>query len=156
MNITPSMCGAFITWNQVKFLSQKQHSYLKSMAQHTRCMGKHNDCNIPLLLPLNSSISARSKHWHTGRMRPADSFCAARERFLYTAYHTKSYFVNILYLQPLLYFCFGEEGSLRMCCCTDPLAVHTALASHTSLKCRSICNYYGVTISFCNLRRYIS
>jgi len=33
--------------------------------------------------------TAWSKHWHTGRMR-ADSFCAARERFLYAVYYTKS------------------------------------------------------------------
>ena len=26
--------------------------------------------------------------------------------------------------------CFGEEGSLRMCCCTDPLAVHTVPQKH--------------------------
>jgi len=31
-----------------------------------------------------------SKHWHTGRMRPTESFCAARERFLYAVYYTKS------------------------------------------------------------------
>jgi len=39
----------------------------------------------------------------------------------------------VLTTQPLLCFCFDEEGSLRMCCCTDHLALHTALASHTSL-----------------------
>jgi len=34
--------------------------------------------------------SAWSKHWHAGRMRPAGSYCAARERFLYAVYYKKS------------------------------------------------------------------
>jgi len=59
---------------------------------------------------------AWSKHWHTGRMRTADSFCEAQERFLHAVFYTNSY----------------------MHCIS-----HTVLASHTSLKCRSILTIRG-------------
>jgi len=36
------------------------------------------------------SRSAWSKPWHAGRMRPADSFCAAREHFGCAGHFTKS------------------------------------------------------------------
>jgi len=32
--------------------------------------------------------SAWSKHWHAGRMRPADSFCAACVCFLHAVHYT--------------------------------------------------------------------
>jgi len=45
---------------------------------------------ISIVLYFAYANSAWSKHWHAGRMRPADSYCAARERFLHAVYCTKS------------------------------------------------------------------
>jgi len=51
-----------------------------SVRQGCATCGPRDKCNT----------TAWSKHWHAGRMRPADSFCVARERFLYLIYYTKS------------------------------------------------------------------
>jgi len=49
---------------------------------------------------LQSTSTAWSKHWHAGRMRPADSFCAVHERFC-VPYITQSHNYIALATQPL-------------------------------------------------------